>query len=472
MIFSSVTFLFVFLPLVLFFYYISAENIKNYVLLFFSFAFYAWGEPKAFFIMLSIIIINYFFALLIQCGGKCSALFLIIDLLLCFSFLFYFKYFDFAIRIFDRVSRKNIPLFNIALPIGISFYIFQAVSYTIDVFRKECSTQKNPLKLALYISFFPQLIAGPIVKYHEIEKQLDTRKISLPSFASGTRRFIYGLAKKTLIANTAATVADSIFFDAMGSDIPSLWIGAFAYSLQIYFDFSGYSDMALGLGKMFGFSFPENFNYPYISSSITEFWRRWHISLSTWFKEYVYIPLGGNRVSKARTVLNIFIVFLLTGLWHGAAWTFVAWGLYHGFFNIIEKITGFDRKSKKLPIKIIKHLYLLFVVMLGWVIFRSQSIMEAKNYIFRMFGFNKGMTLYSAFHFISAYSIFILIIGCIFSFPLFPLLKKKAVDTCLGKEKITFIFTLGQNILCLFLLLMSAMNLASGTYNPFIYFRF
>ena len=314
MLFSSLTFIFVFLPLCLICYYIVPKCHKNYILLVFSFIFYAWGEPKAFLIMLIVIFINYIFALDIEEKPNLKKLFLVLDLVMNFGLLFYFKYFDFAINCLNRVMNKEYNLLHIVLPIGISFYIFQAVSYTIDVYRSSCKAQKNIIKLALYISFFPQLIAGPIVKYHDIERQISERTVTVKTFAEGAKRFILGLAKKVLIANNVAIFTDKVFDSFLNMSPGGLWLGALTYSLQIYYDFSGYSDMALGLGKIFGFDYPENFNYPYISTSITEFWRRWHISLSTWFKEYVYIPLGGNRCSKYRQIFNIFVVFLITGI--------------------------------------------------------------------------------------------------------------------------------------------------------------
>lgn len=472
MLFSSLTFIFVFLPLVLLCYYLSPDRLKNYVLLLFSFVFYAWGEPKAFFIMLAVIGVNYIFALEIEKRRNLRTLFLVLDLVFSFGFLFYFKYIDFTITTINRVFHQQLSLLNVALPIGISFFIFQAVSYAIDVYRGDCKVQKNPFKLALYISFFPQLVAGPIVKYHDIEAQLNSRTVTAESFASGAKRFLIGLTKKVFVANTVALVADKVFDSFLQVDIPSLWIGALCYSLQIYYDFSGYSDMAIGLGKMFGFKFLENFNYPYISSSITEFWRRWHISLSTWFKEYVYISLGGNRCSKTRTVFNLFVVFLLTGIWHGAANVFIIWGLWHGFFNIFEKLTGLNKEQKKPLVKILMHFYTLFVVFLGWIFFRSNGVGDAVRYILAMFGFFGTTVTYTLSYFLSANTLLFMLIGIIFSMPLFPLIKNK-VGTIKAKSSAWFItVNVAEIVVMLVLFVLCAAALAGNTYNPFIYFRF
>ncbi len=478
MVFSSLTFIYVFLPLTLLCYYLSPVKAKNYVLLFFSFCFYAWGEPKAFFVMLAVILLNYCFSLFISRfddNRTARTMLLALDLIGNLGILFYFKYIDFTIKTFNHFFNRDIGLLNIALPIGISFFIFQALSYTIDVFRKDCEVQKNPFKLALYISLFPQLIAGPIVKYHDIELQIDNRHIGISDFSAGIRRFILGLGKKVLIANICASVVDDVFSSFLEVNSLTLWVGALAYSLQIYYDFSGYSDMAIGLGKMFGFTFLENFNYPYISSSITEFWRRWHISLSTWFKEYVYIPLGGNRCSKVRNLFNIFVVFLLTGIWHGAAWVFILWGLWHGFFNMFEKVTGLNKvgkDNKNVCIKIIMHIYTIVAVFFGWIIFRSVSVKSAVKYILAMFNLYETIEVYSLAYFVSTNSILVILVGILFSMPIFKLLQEK-VSWLKNQGRGAFvlvnvleiIFYLGIFVLC-------AALLAGNTYNPFIYFRF
>lgn len=475
MLFSSLVFLFVFLPLVLLFYYILPKKFRNYELLFFSFIFYAWGEPRAFFVMLAIIFINYVFAIAVEKNhGRINAkrFLLAVCIVLNLGTLFYFKYLDFAVSMVNKVMKNEIPLFHIALPIGISFFIFQALSYTVDVFRNQCGAQKNPLKLALYVSLFPQLIAGPIVKYHDVAGQIDSRSVSLESFYAGVKRFIYGLSKKVLIANSTAYVADSVFSNYELASAGSLWIGILCYSLQIYYDFSGYSDMAIGLGKMFGFDFLENFNYPYISSSITEFWRRWHISLSTWFKEYVYIPLGGNRVSKKRNVFNVFVVFLLTGIWHGAANVFIAWGLWHGILNILEKLTGFNKKSQNGILRFIQHVYTLAAVSIGWVFFRSPSMKSGLSYIMGMFGIGDKVVAYGLWYFISGLSLFWIFIGVILSFPVYKIISAKTDEI---KSRNTFASAAVHGVEVLFLLVLFVLCislLAGSTYNPFIYFRF
>ena len=479
MVFSSLIFLFVFLPLVLLCHFACPARWRNAVLLVFSFAFYAWGEPRAFFVMLAVILVNWCLALAIE---RCRAMphlctgFLLVALCASFGFLFYFKYLDFASHCVQYVLRLfgiHSPRFtDIVLPIGISFYVFQSVSYTIDVWRGG-PAQRNIAKLALYVSFFPQLIAGPIVKYHEIEPQLDARKITLQGFAGGLRRFIFGLAKKALIANSVATVADSVFGNFMSATSASLWVGAFAYSMQIYFDFSGYSDMALGLARMFGFHFEENFNYPYVSRSVAEFWRRWHISLGSWFREYVYIPLGGNRLGKVRTVFNVALVFLLTGIWHGAAFTFIAWGLWHGFFNIIERLVGLPREAKTAPAKVLRTVYSLCVVFLGWVLFRSPSIRAALNYFAKMFALApKGsLEIYPLAYFATRWDAFVMALAAFLCLPVWPLVKHK-LSSAAQSEGSHLALRVGANVFCLALLLLCATSLASGTYNPFIYFRF
>lgn len=473
MVFSSMIFLCVFLPLVLCSYYICKNQYRNYVLLFFSFAFYAWGEPKAFLIMLAVILVNYCFAILIQEKKRFSKLFLTLDIIICLFCLYYFKYLDFSISVVNKFLHNNISLLHIALPIGISFYIFQSISYTVDVYRQQCKAQKNFAKLALYVSLFPQLIAGPIVKYHDIENEIDSRTISLDLFISGLRRFIIGLGKKVLIANAAASITDSVFLNDVNF-APSniLWLGAIAYAIQIYYDFSGYSDMAIGLGNMFGFHFAENFNYPYISTSITEFWRRWHISLSTWFKEYVYIPLGGNRVSKIRTLINIGIIFLLTGIWHGAAYTFIAWGLLHGFFNILEKIFGFNKTSKNIGLRIIQHFYTLFVVLIAWVIFRAPKLKFALIYILKMLCITKSNIIFIPEFNLQLFEVIMLIVGIVFSIPIFPKLSLLLNKIASNSKTNDIIISIIKNISCILLLLFCLLNLAGGTYNPFIYFRF
>ena len=335
MLFSSMTFVFMFLPVVCALYLLCKKELHNPILLMASILFYAWGEPKFLAIMLLTILLNYLGAIYVEKSVN-KKLPLIITIIANLGFLVYFKYFNFILDNINALCHSNIEPLNIIMPIGISFYTFQAVSYVIDVYRGECKAQKDIYKLALYICLFPQLIAGPIVKYHDIENQIDDREVNFDKVTLGVKRFIIGLAKKMLIANTMGAVADKIFMQPADTFSPlTAWVGALSYTMQLYYDFSGYSDMAIGLGLIFGFTFMENFNYPYISKSITEFWRRWHISLSTWFKQYLYIPLGGNRKGKNRTYLNLFIVFLLTGIWHGASWNFVIWGVWNGVFIIL-----------------------------------------------------------------------------------------------------------------------------------------
>ena len=348
MLFSSMTFIYMFLPIVLLLYLVTKKELHNPILLVASIIFYAWGEPKYLAIMLLTIIINYYGAISIDKFKKHKKLCLVMTIIANLSFLVYFKYFNFLIENCNGLFHSNISALNIIMPIGISFYTFQALSYVVDVYRGEVKAQKDFYKLALYICLFPQLVAGPIVKYHDVADQIDSREVNFEKVDLGVKRFIIGLSKKVLIANTMGAIADKIFTQAPDTFSHSIaWLGAVAYTFQIYFDFSGYSDMAIGLGLIFGFKFLENFNYPYISKSITEFWRRWHISLSTWFKQYVYISLGGNRQGKVKTIRNLGIVFLLTGIWHGAAWNFVVWGIWNGFFIILEKLLNIKEFEQK-----------------------------------------------------------------------------------------------------------------------------
>ena len=388
MLFCSEIFLFLFLPVVLALYYILKPlgiRVRNLILLAASILFYGWGEPKFVYVMIGSILLNYIFGLLMAYSEKgiLKKIFLSLSVLVNLSLLFVYKYLDFSIENVNALFNTSIPLKNIALPIGISFFTFQAMSYVIDVYRGKEQVQKNPFELALYVSFFPQLIAGPIVRYETVAAQIKCRKETLDGFCYGIKRFIIGLGKKVMLANTLALVSDKAF--DMNPELlstPMAWLGVLAYTLMIYYDFSGYSDMAIGLGKMFGFTFEENFNYPYISKSITEFWRRWHISMGTWFRDYLYFPLGGSRAKTAgRRVFNLFVVWLATGVWHGANWTFIAWGLFFFVLLSIEKNVKF---IGKLP-GVVKYLYTMLFVMLGWVLFRSTSIGNAFVYMERMF---------------------------------------------------------------------------------------
>ena len=350
------------------------------------------------------------------------------------------------------------------MPIGISFYTFQAMSYLVDVYRGVVKVQRNIAKIALYICLFPQLIAGPIVQYADVADQIDDRKESFDKITYGVKRFIIGLSKKVLIANTLGAVADKIFNSPVTSFSPAVaWTGAIAYSFQLLYDFSGYSDMAIGLGSVFGFKFLENFNYPYISKSITEFWHRWHISLSLWFKNYLYIPLGGNRKGPVRTYFNLFIVFLATGIWHGASWNFVIWGLWHGLFNIVEKLTGWHRVENK-KVAPLQHIYMLFIVILGWVVFRSDNLYYAIDYIKNMFGVLQGVQeAYKFSYYIDNIEIIALIAAILCAMPIFR--------NCLLLPRNKFVH-IGLNLWMLILFLLSASSIAASTYNPFIYFRF
>ena len=472
MLFSSLVFLFVFLPAVIVIYYISPKKIRNLVLLVFSLFFYAYGEPKYIFIMLLSITINYTMGLLVDRYRKRKniiRLLMFLTVAMNISIIGYYKYADFLIANVNQLFRLNYELLNIIMPIGISFFTFQGLSYVIDVYRKDGKVQKNPLNVALYISLFPQLIAGPIVRYQTISDQINSRKETLSDFSYGVERFIIGLSKKVLIANTVGLIADEIFNTGLSQmSVVLSWIGISSYTLQIYFDFSGYSDMAIGLGRMFGFKFLENFNYPYISKSITEFWRRWHISLSTWFRDYVYIPLGGNRVKTMRFLFNIFVVWFLTGLWHGASWNFIFWGLYYGLILVIEKMI-IGKYIEKSP-KFFQHIYTVVLVMIGWVFFRSENIVYARDYLLIMFGRGdyQFINLKSLYYLIEYKYAFI--IGILFSMPIYPYIINK-----LDRIKTRWIKVLSDYIKSVFLILLfllCIMYLINSTFNPFIYFRF
>ncbi|HOU69559.1 MAG TPA: MBOAT family protein [Paludibacteraceae bacterium] len=466
MLFSSMTFIFVFLPLVCLLYWLVKASYRNTVLLLASILFYAWGEPRYLLVMLTTILVNYAGAVLIDRYPKRKCLALIATIFTDLSFLFYFKYFNFFIENVNLLLSHEIDPLQVVMPIGISFYTFQAISYVVDVYRGDTKVQKSLPKLALYISLFPQLVAGPIVKYHDVASQIDCREVDWDAIPLGVKRFVVGLAKKVLVANTLGAVADTIFSQSPDSfSTPVAWLGAIAYSLQLFFDFSGYSDMAIGLGLMFGFKFKENFNYPYISKSISEFWRRWHISLSTWFKEYLYIPLGGNRKGKNRTYMNLCIVFLLTGFWHGANWTFIIWGLWHGFFIIIEKMTGWHKESSVQWFNAIKHIYCVFVFVIGWVLFRSDNWDYAWVYLKNMFGLVPShFEVYQFGYYMNNFNLMVLIVAILLST---PVLSKMVYVT---KEKKVVLGCVNAFLLLLFLVAVSF--LASSTYNPFIYFRF
>lgn len=466
MLFSSMSFIFVFLPIVCSLYLVTRKELHNPILLFASIIFYAWGEPRYLAIMLLSILINYTGAICIEKYKNHKKLALGLTVAANLGFLIYFKYFNFILNNINSLLHSHLNFIDVIMPIGISFYTFQAISYIVDVYRGECKAQRDIYKLALFICLFPQLIAGPIVKYHDIAEQIDSREVNFEKVNLGVKRFIIGLSKKMLIANTLGAVADKIFTQAPDTFSPLVaWIGSIAYSFQIFYDFSGYSDMAIGLGLIFGFKFLENFNYPYISKSITEFWRRWHISLSTWFKQYLYIPLGGNRISPKRTYINLAIVFLFTGFWHGASWNFIFWGLWNGFFIILEKATGWHNDTDKPWINFLKHLYTIFIFVIGWVFFRSDNLHYAVTYIANMFGCVKVHDeLYYLNYYGDSIEIITLFVAILCAMPIFSKILEIKKE-----QKLLKIFI---NIWLLFLFVLSTAAVASSTYNPFIYFRF
>lgn len=463
MIFSSITFLFYFLPIVMTIYYIVPKEIKNVVLLVSSLIFYAYGEPRYVLLMIFSIFVTYIFGILIDKykSTKYSKLILLISICINLGLLVYFKYIDFIIQNINLWLSTKIDLINVLLPIGISFYTFQTISYLIDVYKNEIEVQKNFINLALYISLFPQLIAGPIVRYTDIKEQLEKRDYSIEKFETGIRRFVVGLGKKVLIANILGELIN-IFLTSTDKSIIFYWLYAISGMLQIYFDFSGYSDMAIGLGSMLGFKFPENFNYPYIATSITDFWRRWHISLSSWFRDYIYILLGGNRVSSIKNIRNILIVWLLTGLWHGAAWNFIIWGLYFGILLIIEK-KFLLKYIEKIP-KIIKILYTNFIVMISFIIFNGNGINQILENIKGLFGIGDiPLISNESIYYLKSYFI-IMLIGIIGST---PLLKQ-----IISKEKIRRIINVLEPITLISIFIISTSYIIDGSFNPFLYFRF
>ena len=465
MLFTSISFLYYFLPASIIIYFITPKKYKNIILLIASLLFYFYGEPKYVFLMILEIIIAYIGAILIDKYKNQSKNILIITLFIHVFLLIIFKYTDFIIQTINDISNANIKLLNIALPIGISFYTFQIISYIIDVYNGKVKVQRNIIKLATYVSLFPQLVAGPIVRYQTVEKELDNRVHSFNNFAYGIRRFSVGLAKKVLIANALgelcskapATSEETVVF---------FWIFGISYMLQLYFDFSAYSDMAIGLGRIFGFHFPENFNYPYISKSITEFWRRWHISLSTWFKDYVYIPLGGNRVGRYKQIRNILIVWLLTGIWHGANWTFLIWGLLFGIILIIEKIF-LNKFMEKLP-SFIRRIYVLFIVMILFIIFSSDNMSVALSNIKGLFGMNGEAFINDyTLHYLNSY-LPVLIIALFGATPFIKIL----IDKLRKNKYVNNIINILEPILIVVILIVVTSYLIDNSYNPFLYFRF
>lgn len=471
MLFSSAAFIYIFLPLVLLIYYVflrKSRPAQNVFLCIASLFFYAWGEPKFVAVMLLSIIINWICGLAVdKLRSRKTAVRLVIaaNVIMNLGLLFVFKYLNFTANTLQSLFNIDCRVPEIALPIGISFFTFQAMSYVIDVYREKGKAQKNIINVGLYISFFPQLIAGPIVRYETIAEQILNRKENIADVTSGFSRFCIGLAKKVLLANNFAMLADTLFNGAYGSTLSAAaaWLGAIAYTMQIFFDFSGYSDMAIGLGKMFGFHFLENFNYPYISKSVSEFWRRWHISLGSWFRDYLYFPLGGSRVSKPRLFLNLLIVWFLTGLWHGANFTFIIWGLLHFSFIAMEKFTGLDKKNGK-ALNIFKWLYTFIVVVIGWVFFRADSVAHGLGYLGSMFGLNGNPLIDANFADHISHNYILILIGAVCCTP---------VVTMLGKKIKKNVFSDALYIIAVLLLfILSVACIVGDSYNPFIYFNF
>ena len=466
MLFSSIPFLYYFLPCVLLLYFLAPGKLKNSVLMLSSLFFYGWGEPKYLILMLLSITQGYIFGRLVEKyrGQKRAKLFLTLSVVFSFLMLGYCKYADFFISSFNAVTGLSIPLLKIALPIGISFYTFQIVSYVIDVYRGDVSAQRNYVNLAAYISMFPQLIAGPIVRYADIAGQLENRTHSTAKTSLGVRRFIIGLSKKILLANVLGELVD-VFKNADERSVLFYWLYAVAYTLHIYFDFSGYSDMAIGLGHVFGFDFLENFNYPFISRSITEFWRRWHMSLGSWFRDYLYIPLGGNRVSRGRWIFNIAVVWAATGLWHGAAWNFVAWGIFFAVLLVLEKL--FLKKwLERAPAR--GHIYVMLLVVISFVLFDATSLCGAGETIGAMFGAG-GLPAVSfeALYNLRSYAV-VLILGIIGSTPL----PKLAVERIRKTSGGAVLINAAEPVALVALLAVSTAFLIDGSFNPFLYFRF
>lgn len=452
MVFSSLIFIIFFLPIFLIIYYLVPNKIKNIILLIFSLIFYAWGEPLYILLLLFIAFINYISGLLID-KTKIKirkTLILILNIFINLAFLFYFKYIDFVL------ANLGLKTIGVVLPLGISFYIFQTMSYTIDLYRGEVGVQKNYFTLLTYVAMFPQLIAGPIVRYSDVEIELRERKITKHDVYDGFVTFLTGLFAKVLIANNVGYLFSLITEDISSISALTAWLGIGAYTLQIYFDFLGYSVMAMGLGKMLGFKYPANFNYPYIAESITDFWRRWHITLSTWFRDYVYIPLGGNRCSKSKNIRNILIVWLLTGIWHGASWNFIIWGLYFGVILIIEKVFLL-KKLEKAP-KTLRHIYALFLIMIGWLIFSIEDL-ETMNIYFKKMFMNGKIIDNEFIFYLKNYFVYILF-GIIFSMPILRKIKMSETIKVVG------------TILYIILFIITLAFIISDSYNPFLYFRF
>ena len=468
MTFSSLVFLFIFFPIVFLLYALIRNKIaRNVILAVASIIFYAFGEPVAVIIMLISILFNYFLGLLAS-KEKHDKLAVGIAVILNIGLLIIYKYAGFFTEIFNSITGLSLHVITLRLPIGISFFTFQGLSYVIDVYRNKNNVQKNLFSVLLYISFFPQLIAGPIVRYEDIAKQINEREFNLNRITSGIKRFIFGLGKKVIIANQMGYVADIVFgYQSQELGMLASWIGAICYALQIFFDFSGYSDMAIGLGKIFGFDFKENFNYPYIANSIQDFWRRWHISLSTWFKEYVYIPLGGNRKGKFRTTLNKLIVFFLTGLWHGANFTFIVWGMIHGICQLLETYQIIPTQKKWF--KYIGHVYTLLIVVITFVLFRADTLTQGFGIIANMFTGASGVTFVTSrvLSLINPLFVISFVLALLISTPLFPTIRAKLASSskCRIYNYLSYAGSMAVFVICILLLV-------SSKYNPFIYFRF
>ena len=473
MVFSSVSFTFLFLPIVLLLSFLFKGKASNFILLIASLIFYAIGEPKAVLLMLFSIVINYLAGLIVS-GKKVV---LVADIVVNLGILYYFKYLDYTIEVFNLFTGSRIQILNIVLPIGISFFTFQAMSYVIDVYRGDAQVEKNILNVGLYISFFPQLVAGPIVRYNTIAEQIRSRTRSLEKFGEGVKRFLVGFAKKVLLANNLALVADQAFRFGEASEqlktmpIALAWLGSIAFSLQIYFDFSGYSDMAIGLGRMFGFEFQENFNYPYSAKSITDFWRRWHISLSQWFRDYVYIPLGGSRNGSGRQVFNLFVVWALTGLWHGANVTFVAWGLMYFVMLILEKMLVKPSTRGK-ALRVCWQILTLLIVNFGWILFNIESFDKALAFMGSMFGlYHNAISGPLVIGLLRDYWFF-MFFGIVFSIPVIPKLLGWITDALADKKWAQLVQELLTTAILMTLFLWSVSYLVTGAHNPFIYFNF
>lgn len=465
MVFSSISFLYYFLPLTLFFYFIVPKKTKNFVLLIASLVFYFYGEPRYILVLIFSCIFNYYYGRYLEKKtGNLKKKLLIVNLIINFGILFYFKYFNFFLDNINYLFHTNLSWSSIIMPIGISFFTFQATSYVIDIYQGKIKSANNLFTFATYLSLFPQLIAGPIVRYETIEQKLKSRKTNFDLFADGIKRFIIGLSKKVLLANVLGELTKNLI-NLTTQSVLSYWLQAIANTLQIYFDFSGYSDMAIGLGLMFGFRFLENFNYPLIARSITDFWRRWHISLSSWFRDYIYIPLGGSRVTSFKRYRNIFIVWMVTGLWHGASWNFILWGLYFAFFLILEKALLLKILDKH---RVIGHIYTIFLVLISFIIFNETSVSSIILFIKNMFGFNNlSFSNLETVYYLKNY-IGVIIIAIIASIPWLQIIKKKISNSVLYKKILPII----ESICYILLFIITTAYIVDESFNPFLYFRF